>query len=74
MPSRAAFPSEFRCRFDAELLDRCLSLAECPWTTLSAGIGIEAIDELLQSADDGGRAILIEYREYLMRYPLSQAA
>lgn len=32
--------------------------------------GIEAI----AGADDRGRAILLEYREYLMRYPLSEAA
>ena len=68
----AVLPLEMRCRFDAELLHRCLSVAECPWVTLSAGIN--AIDELLPGADDGDRAILIEYREYLMRYSLPKAA
>jgi exonuclease I len=68
----AVLPSEIRRRFDAELLDRHLALSECRWTTLSAAIA--EIDKLLPGADDRGRAILLEYRAYLMRYPLSEDA
>ena len=35
---------------------------------------IAAIGKLLPGADDRGRAILTEYRGYLMRYPMSEAA
>jgi len=57
---------------DPNQVESALALSECRWTTLS--VVIAAIDKLLPGADDRGRAILLEYRAYLMRYPLSEDA
>ena len=59
----ATLPLDVHARLEAELRDRHLTQTERPWTTVSAAL--EAIDELLPSADDDGRKILLEYREYL---------
>ncbi|HZN44481.1 MAG TPA: exonuclease domain-containing protein [Nitrospiraceae bacterium] len=66
----AILPLEIRARLDAELRGRHLSSMECPWTTVATGL--EAIEDLLPKADDAGRAILMEYQEYLMSLLQSQ--
>jgi exodeoxyribonuclease-1 len=57
-------PLEIRVRLDAELRQRHFAQTECRWTTVSAAI--ETTEELLLSTDDGGRAVLAAYREYLL--------
>jgi exodeoxyribonuclease-1 len=59
----ATLPLDVYARLEAELRGRHLAQTERPWTTVSAAL--EAINELLPSADDDGRKILLEYREYL---------
>jgi exodeoxyribonuclease I len=59
----ATLPLDVHARLEAELRGRHLAQTERPWTTVSAAL--EAINELLSSADDDGRKILLEYREYL---------
>jgi exodeoxyribonuclease-1 len=67
-----ALPRDIHDRIDAERRDRHLSKAECPWTTVSAVLA--EIEKQLPDADNRGRAILTEYREYLMRYAAAGCA
>ena len=67
-----ALPLDIHDRIDAERRDRHLSKAECPWTTVSAAL--EEIEVLLPDADNRGRAILTEYREYLLHYAATGCA
>jgi hypothetical protein len=60
----AKLPLDVYARIDANLRDRQCAVTECPWTTISDAM--EATEELLLSADEHGRAILVQYREYLM--------
>ena len=58
-----ALPVEIRARLDAELRAVTCRL----WSALGRRwqLRLEAIEDLLPNADDKGRAILIEYQEYL---------
>ena len=60
----AALPSDVLQRIDGEVWRRHLATGDAPFTTFASAFG--AIDKLLPDADERGREILLEYRDYLM--------
>ena len=60
----AVLQSDVRHRIDGEVWRRHLVTGDAPWTTFASALG--AIEKLLADADERGREILLEYRDYLM--------